>query len=95
MSPPLTWFESGSSSSRSVAMCSELIAPIPRQTIPFLVFTVVAQYSASPSTSQGGHAQGRGCRPIFERIWWAPSCATVWGFKSVASLGSIRSRSDF
>ena len=78
-----------------MAMCNELIAAIPRQTIPFLVLTVVAQYSASPSTSQAGHAHGRGCRPILDRIWWAPSCATVCGFKSVASLGSIRSRSDF
>ena len=53
-------------------MCSELIVPIPLQTIPFLVLAVVAQYSASPSTNQSGQLLGRGCTPMLERIWWHP-----------------------
>ena len=39
-------------------MCRELIAAIPRQTIPFLVLTVVAQYSAKPFDEPGGPGAG-------------------------------------
>ena len=73
-----------------VAMCSELMAPRPLHMIPFLVLTVVAQYSARPSTSQSGQELGRGWTPMFERIWWAPSWATVCGFKQGRHLGLDR-----
>ena len=75
-------------------MCSELIVPSRSQAIPFFVQAGVAQYSASPSTSQSGHVAQPGLHADIRQDLVRPSWATVCGFRSAVTFGSFRSRSD-
>ena len=68
-------------------MCRALIVPSRSHDEPLLrPASAWRSTRRSPRSARAASALSRGCTPIFARIWCAPSCATVCGFRNAEQL---------